>query len=487
MTLQTKLPGSAIQTGTISVTAITNFSGELSASLPPDVVSSSAQVKTFLPTDTVSSSAQVTAFLPTGTVSSSTQLPAGIASSSAQVIAYLPTDTVSSSAQVTAFLPTGTVSSSTQLPSGIASSSAQVIAYLPTGTVSSSTQVDVFTTIGGNTLATTGSNTFTAAQTISDTTNSTSYLDGALHVVGGMSVRKDVRVSGSLTVNGLLTAVSMSTQYVTASEYTIGTSKILLNDDDLVRFAGLSIVDSGSSSPTTASIYWDSLQHRFIYENLSGSSYNSSIIMAGPKHTGTLGDEVGLTDFRVPVAHGSDHIDSRVASSSIRVDFPSRLTHVEAGLYVTGAISASGGTVISGDLTVDTNTLYVDAVNNRVGVGIIPERNFHVNGGTTNVQVRIDTTNADPLLTWTTLSQQDWSAGIDYSDGGKFVIQNSLTAGTNVRFAIDTNGNVGIGTTNPSAKLEISGSSGLPLFISSPQNASLTIKRQTTSNKCKIN
>lgn len=56
-------------------------------------------------------------------------------------------------------------------------------------------------------------------------------------------------------------------------------SRITLNDDDLVRFAGLSIFDSGSSSPTTASIFWDSLQHRFIYENLSGSSYNSAVII----------------------------------------------------------------------------------------------------------------------------------------------------------------------------------------------------------------
>ena len=48
---------------------------------------------------------------------------------------------------------------------------------------------------------------------------------------------------------------------------------------------------------------------------------------------------------------------------------------------------------------------------------------------------------------------------------------------------IDSSGNVGIGTTNPTAKLEVSGSSGLPVFISSPQNTSLTIKRQTTSNK----
>jgi len=216
----------------------------------------------------------------------------------------------------------------------------------PAGTVTSSTQIDVRNTTGIATIATTGSNTFTGIQTISNTTNSTNYTNGALIVQGGVGIAKDVNISGSLTVAGLLTVASMSTQYVTSSEYTIGTSKIILNDDDNVRFAGLSIFDSGSTS-ATASIYWDSLNHKFIYENISGQPYNSAMFIAGPKNTSTLGNEVGLTVGRVPVASGDDHIDSRAASSSIRVDFPSRLTHVEAGLVVTGSISSSVG--FSGD------------------------------------------------------------------------------------------------------------------------------------------
>ena len=485
MTLQTKLPGSAIQTGTISVTAITNFSGELSASLPPDVVSSSAQVKTFLPTNTVSSSAQVTAFLPTGTVSSSGQLPSGIASSSAQVTDYLPTNVVSSSAQVTAFLPTGTVSSSTQ--------------------------VDVFTTTGGNTLATTGSNTFTAVQTISDTTNSTSYLDGALHVAGGMSVRKDVRVSGSLTVNGLLTAVSMSTQYVTASEYTIGTSKILLNDDDLVRFAGLSIVDSGSSSPTTASIFWDSLQHRFIYENLSGSAYNSSIIIAGPKHTGSLGDEPTLTSGYIPVATGGDHIDNSVMfQSSSNIGIGTTNPGTQLHMYTAGSGTEilveksstnhlrmgvdTGNTAFVGSynatpfqiITNGSGRIYVKTDGN-VGIGTT---NPIANAATTSLlHIHAASTGSEIHLTNPLTGTTGTDGGLLLQYGTKTILYNLendvLEFGTNntARVTITSTGNVGIGTTNPTAKLEVSGSSGLPVFISSPQNASLTIKRQTTSNK----
>jgi len=338
--------------------------------------------------------------------------------------------------------------------------------------------------------ATTGSNTFVGIQAISDTTNSTSYLDGALTVAGGLSVRKDVRVSGSMTVNGLLTAVSMSTQYVTSSQYNIGVSKITLNDDDNVRFAGLSIYDSGSSSPATASIFWDSLQDRFIYENLSGSTYNSAILIAGPRNYGTLGDEVGLTDYRIPVAHGSDHIDSRLESSSIRIDFPSRLTHIEAGLQVTGAISASNGInagnglfgtlqtaaqtnitsvgtlsslTVSGNLTVDTNTLYVDAANNRVGIGTASpsyRADIENTGGSTaalrvygndqaNVRLRLENVGSGGRVF-------ELVGGVQGVANNAFTLYDATAAAT--RLTVDASGNLGLGVT-PSGgyKLEVNG------------------------------
>lgn len=256
----------------------------------------------------------------------------------------------SSSAQ----LPTGTVSSSAQvnytqlqnIPVGIVSSSTQVTPLLPTGTVSSSGQVDVRNTTGIGTIATTGSNTFTGVQTISNTTNSTAFNNGALVVQGGVGIARDVNISGSLRVTGVLTVASMSTQYVTSSQYNVGVSKIILNDDDNVRFSGISIFDSGSTN-ATASIFWDSQNHQFIYQNEGIDSYTGGIFIAGPRNTGTLGNEVGLTTNRVPVAVGTDHIDSRLESSSIRIDFPSRFTHIEAGLQVTGSITSSLG--FSGD------------------------------------------------------------------------------------------------------------------------------------------
>ncbi len=228
---------------------------------------------------------------------------------------------------------------------GVFSSSAQVqygsITDVPVGIISSSTQVDVRNTTGIATIATTGSNTFTGVQTISNTTNSTDFTNGALIVQGGVGIAKDVNISGSLTVTGLLTAVSTSVQYVTSSQFTVGVSRIVLNDNDVVRFAGLSVVDSGSTVGT-GSLLWDSLNDRWLYET-DDVDYNSAVLIAGPKNYGSLGDEVGLIAGRVPVATDEEHIDTNIASSSIYIDFANKRTFIEAGLYVTGAITASEG------------------------------------------------------------------------------------------------------------------------------------------------
>ncbi len=86
---------------------------------------------------------------------------------------------VSGSSQITYSglngIPSGIVSGSAQLPSGLVSGSSQVLsgtgiwsgsAQLPSGVVSGSVQVDVMSTTNIARLATTGSNTFTGAQTI---------------------------------------------------------------------------------------------------------------------------------------------------------------------------------------------------------------------------------------------------------------------------------------------------------------------------------
>ena len=213
------------------------------------------------------------------------------------------------------------------LPTGLISSSTQIATALPAGTISSSTQI-----VDG-----------IAGQTIAPANvNATGTVSGSSIQASGNS-----SIGGNLTVTGTITATSQSIQYVTSSQFDVSTNKILVNTDNSLRFGGISVVDSGSVNHT-GSLYWDSLNDRWVYERTDGSPYNSAIVVAGPENFGTLGNERGLIIGRVPTATGDDHIDTAPQSGSIRISFANGRTDIEHGLYVTGSLDATGTVRLAG-------------------------------------------------------------------------------------------------------------------------------------------
>jgi len=96
------------------------------------------------------------------------------------------------------------------------------------------------------------------------------------------------------------------------------------------------------------------------------------------------------TDARVRLNGGALIFDT-ITDGGVLVQENMRITSVGRVGIGNNAPAAKldvvGSTIISGDLTVDTNTLYVDSINNRVGVGTItPSSDLDIAGVTTETR-----------------------------------------------------------------------------------------------------
>ena len=175
-------------------------------------------------------------------------------------------------------------------------------------------------------------------------------------------------ISGSLTITQNLTVFgSSSLTYVTASQLAVSTSFISVNVfEPAQRFGGLIVYDSGSSQ-ATASLAWDSQHNHWVYQNASDGGYSGGMLIAGPRNTGSLGDESELTTNYIPKSQGGDHIiDSNISDTGTLVNINSNTT-ITGSLSVTSGITGSlrgvastasyyGGTVTSASFATTSNT-----------------------------------------------------------------------------------------------------------------------------------
>ena len=254
---------------------------------------------------------------------------------------------------------------------------------------------------------------------------------------GSASFNHNVTVGGNLTVNGTTTTVNSTT--LTVDDKNIELGSTASPSDTSADGGGITL--KGSTDHTfnwvNSTDAWTSSEHINL---ASGKEF---------KINGTSLKDVSETLTNKTIDASSNTITG-ISSDLVNDTTPQLGGNLDLN---SNNISGTGSISCSGDLTVDTNTLYVDATNNRVGIG--------TSSPNTNLEIK-----ADSNLTTDFPLRITNSAGSGYTDFGAYAIDTSavdlvLKAGGNTSITIDKdNGNVGIGTSSPDRLFEVEETSG---------------------------
>ena len=196
------------------------------------------------------------------------------------------------------------------------------------------------------------------------------------------------------------------------------------------------------------------------------TAVNSKADTAGDTFTGVVNFSA-VTNFNADVAFDTDTLFVDVSTNRVGIGTTSPATALDVtGVITTDGLTSSAGidvtgTVTADGLTVDTDTLYVDATNDRVGIGTTsPVTNLHVAGGNSGTNQALFRTSSEGggglqiVCSDLSVANPLWSINTFYGEALAF------GDGTNEHMRIDSSGNVGIGTDSPSYPLHVKSATG---------------------------
>ncbi|HUD09394.1 MAG TPA: hypothetical protein VMR77_01135, partial [Patescibacteria group bacterium] len=287
----------------------------------------------------------------------------------------------------------------------------------------------------------------------------------------------DVRGNSAVTA---VASISGNTNFAGLVVYNSG-------NGDLITASGSAVLNGTNTEfkvTNTGDVYgrdWKDLDNSSYYMDLNSTN---SLTTAGKVGIGTiaLSNMLSVTPSQYNTGTASQALTTVTGVSTTFTSAMIGSQLVYANGVSAGTITAVGSTTsltVSTSQTVASQTyniaytgLQVDNSGN-VGIGLTSlatNAKLHIyanqseeklqleNAGGSAWQIILAGNSADAYTTYQSTSGSNWSLGVDYSASQSFKISQSSGLGLSDMFTILTSGNVGIGTTTPTANLDIGGS-----------------------------
>ncbi|PIQ69005.1 MAG: hypothetical protein COV91_00765, partial [Candidatus Taylorbacteria bacterium CG11_big_fil_rev_8_21_14_0_20_46_11] len=312
--------------------------------------------------------------------------------------------------------------------------------------------------------------------------NFSSLAGGSLSLTGGAQVAGDLTVYGTLTPAVITATSSISAPYFTATSTTATSTYaggLAVQTDKFVVQHTSGNIGIGTVNPTQQFQVNDSATAAFVVTSagqvgIGTTSPTAKLAIAGQPDSSTI---LFLISTSTPTATSTALIVTSSGNVGIGTTTPSSAQFSVAGdTYTTGtatsnifsslsyatapyftATSALATSTFAGDVAFDTNTIYIDSINNKVGFGTTtPYSRLSVWGASTGTDRLFELTNSASTTLASFLEN-----GTGYFLGNIGIgttspsqpLSVTATSGNSAYFA----GNVGIGMNNPTELLEVNG------------------------------
>ena len=300
-----------------------------------------------------------------------------------------------------------------------------------------------------------------------------------LTVLGNTYIQDNLVVDGNMTVNGALTTVNTVNTVVKDPIIELGKYNVS-SDLGIIMYRPLSNVAMGfrEGSDELVLAYTDSSSYGSVIvpntnETLDVRVYgrvltesNVGILNATPTHTLDVGSNLFVDEFGSNILYvtGNTHTTDILSVGNkigIKVIDPHAELHVGGNVYV------------SSNLTVDEDTLHVDATAHSVGIETKnPDANLHVVGNvyvSSNLTVDEDTLHVDATAHSVGIETKDPDANLHVV--GNVYVSSNLTVDDDTFHVDALTHSVGIETKDPDANLHVVGN----VYVSS----NLTVDEDT--------